>query len=213
MKAGKIHPLSRVYEIQDLGVKFDSRLDFKQHIREINSKCLRCLGFILRITKDFDDISLVKVLYFAFVRSVLEYNAILWYPDQKVLQDCLERIQKKFLNVLFYRCNGFYPAFPNSISYNTLCNMLQIDSIFSRVKRTKLLFLFKLFNGHICDSYLLSECKISVPISGLRAISNRFFQFIISHIRGTVQRSVAGPKRLGVGKCSIPYFSKYSPRT
>ena len=169
------HLLMRVHEICDLGVNFDRKLDFNSHVRLVNAKCLKSLGFILRVTKVFDNVSLVKILYFAFVRSRIDYNAILWYPSQKVWRDHLERIQRKFVNVLFFRCNGFYPTFPNNIAYSTLCNALQIVPISDRIDKSKLIFLFKLFNGHIVDPYLLGQCNFAVPKPGLRLKNNNTF--------------------------------------
>jgi hypothetical protein len=62
--------LTRDNMICDLGITFDTRLTFSNHINVIVvSGALRSLGFIIRCTKNFSDIRSLKMLYFAFVRS------------------------------------------------------------------------------------------------------------------------------------------------
>jgi hypothetical protein len=65
--------LERVGVIHDLGVLVDSRMGFVNHIGSIVSKSARMLGFIKRISRDFNDPNTYKTSYVAFVRPGLEY--------------------------------------------------------------------------------------------------------------------------------------------
>ncbi|GBN72531.1 hypothetical protein AVEN_90091-1 [Araneus ventricosus] len=75
----KAQPLNHVYKINnlvlsrsntvtDLGIIFDSKLDFSQHIDTMVSKTYRRLGFLKRRTREFSSELTLKVLYCAHIR-------------------------------------------------------------------------------------------------------------------------------------------------
>ena len=88
--------LSRVTVIKDLGVKFDDRLIFVGHIQDIYKAAIRLLGFIMRNTLTFRDITAVLSLYYSFIRSKLEYCSVIWSPTCETHQNLIETVQKKF---------------------------------------------------------------------------------------------------------------------
>lgn len=69
--------LARTQVIKDLSVLFDIKLIFKQHIRETYSSAIRMLGFVIRNTHDFDNQQVIFTLFYALVRSKLEYSNII----------------------------------------------------------------------------------------------------------------------------------------
>ena len=91
----------RVAQIKDLGILFDQKLCFINHIEFIISASSDMLGFMFRICKDFDDLLLMKIFYFAYVRSHLEYGSIAWYPNYEVYIERIESVQRRFLNYIF----------------------------------------------------------------------------------------------------------------
>jgi hypothetical protein len=101
--------LTRDNMICDLGITFDTRLTFSNHINVIVSGALRSLGFIIRCTKNFSDIRSLKMLYFAFVRSRLEYGSIIWSSNCQTHIQNLEKVQRRFLKFLAHRIDGTYP--------------------------------------------------------------------------------------------------------
>lgn len=72
--------LIRSQTTKDLGILFDSRLDFVEHINTITASALRLLGFIVRNCKQFSSVSALKTLYFSLVRSKIEYGTVIWNP-------------------------------------------------------------------------------------------------------------------------------------
>jgi len=66
--------------VVDLGVTFDRTLSFNLHIGKITCKALKMLGFIKRISSEFNMCSSLKALYCAFVRSYLVYGVVIWAP-------------------------------------------------------------------------------------------------------------------------------------
>jgi hypothetical protein len=83
----KINVLSYVYQlrhaaitctssIKDLGVFFDSKLHFHNHVDFIFSECIKLLGLIRSITLRFSSPDCLYVLYVTLVRYKLEYASV-----------------------------------------------------------------------------------------------------------------------------------------
>lgn len=70
--------MRKVAELEDLGVLFTAELTFQDHIATVCKKAYRILGLILRKFHKFASISAIIALYYAFLRSVLECNAVVW---------------------------------------------------------------------------------------------------------------------------------------
>ena len=60
----------------DLGVIFDQKLSFNDHISHVNSKAYKALGFIIRNCNNFHNVETLKSLFSAFVRPIMEYASI-----------------------------------------------------------------------------------------------------------------------------------------
>jgi hypothetical protein len=73
-------PLQRVTIIKDLGIFYTSTLSFSHHIDIITGRANKVLGFIKRNIKLFSSPTCLRSLYFALVRSILEYGVVVWYP-------------------------------------------------------------------------------------------------------------------------------------
>lgn len=62
--------------IKDLGVVIDSKVNFNEQITTTSSKAFGLLlGLTKRIAKSFNDIHVLKSVYCAIIRGVLEYAA------------------------------------------------------------------------------------------------------------------------------------------
>jgi hypothetical protein len=89
--------LSKVESISDLGVVLDPKLNFIQHIDSLISKASKMLGYIQRVGREFKDPYTLRSLYFAFVRSTLEYACCVWSPFYEIHKRRIENIQKRFV--------------------------------------------------------------------------------------------------------------------
>lgn len=167
--------INRVHTVTDLGIIFDSRFTFSAHITHLITQCYKLLGFLMRNTRTVHDVDLMVILYTALIRSKLEFGATLWYPERANERHKIEQIQARFVRLLFYRINGFYPAYPNSISYADLINHLNISAFPERVSRQRLLFVYKLLNGLYTDRTLINLIRLRVTPPGLRARPNSLF--------------------------------------
>ena len=101
--------LSRFNSTKDLGVVFDSKLSFIDHIHLKVTEATKMIGFIIRNCKMFTNIKPLKILYFSYVRSKLEYGSLIWYPYYINHKLALENVQRKFLKFLSFKIDSFYP--------------------------------------------------------------------------------------------------------
>lgn len=158
--------LSRCTSTRDLGIHFDSKLSFADHIKQISSAALKMLGFIIRNCKFFTNVTALKTLYFTLVRSKLEYGSLIWYPYYNVHIIALENVQRRFLKFLAFRSDGFYPN--RGYSQSTLLTRFEIPSLELRRIKTTLIFLYKLLHNLIDSPALLSQIYFHVPRLNLR---------------------------------------------
>ena len=73
------HKLETVTSEKDIGVTFDSKLEFDLHINEKINKA-NSLCAMIRRTYKFLNYKMVLPLYKALVRSHLEYGTSVWSP-------------------------------------------------------------------------------------------------------------------------------------
>lgn len=141
-------PLTRVVSKRDLGVLIDEKLTFGKHVEYIIAKAYSMLGFVMRSCKDFRDIRALKSVYFAHVRSYLEYASVVWHPYQDTFVNKIESIQKKFMMYALRRTvrrdeNHKLPP------YISRCESVGIDSLARRRVNACVFFVFDLLRGRL----------------------------------------------------------------
>jgi hypothetical protein len=136
--------LSRRESIKDLGVIFDSKLSFVEHIGTIAGTAFRALGFVLRISKEFSDVETLKLLYITYVRSRLEYASLVWPPIYDVHSSLIQLVQRSFLRNAVFTLNGAYPlrGYPQGL----LLGEVGLQSLLERRIEHSVIFLFKLLS-------------------------------------------------------------------
>lgn len=176
-------PLSKVDSIKDLGVILDSKLTFNAHIKHCHGKALRMLGFVFRVCKDFRSVSALKVVYFAHVRSHLEYCSQVWSPSKLFHIADLEKIQKKFVRFLFHK--GLIPdnvpnyeqPFTFNFNYNSCLNNLHLQQLSVRRKFFDIDLVLKTFTNQIDSSSFYSFFVFPPQVRALRVVNT----FQVSH--------------------------------
>jgi Reverse transcriptase (RNA-dependent DNA polymerase) len=158
--------LIRVNEMRDLGVLYNEKIDFIKHIDLTISKAYAMLGFVMRICSEFNDPSVLKVLYFSYVRSIVEYALVVWQPSYNVHIDRLESIQKKFLKFVF--CKFGYYRYIEYAPYEFKCKLMNIESLANRRRKISIFFMYDIISGHFDAPELLSLIDINVPPRALR---------------------------------------------
>lgn len=157
--------LKRTTVVKDLGILFDDRLSFKPHYQHITTKANKVLGFVLRSTKGFKKSYSQLYLYFALVRSILEYGSPIWSPFYQVHINDIERVQKKCLKVLSYR-QHFGRA---CTSYDERLSKFRVQSLEIRRKYFDLVYLYKIVHFMIDSSVLLSNITLNTKYSQRRS--------------------------------------------
>lgn len=158
--------LKRVHEMCDLGLLFDEKLTFVRHIDLAISRAYSMLGFVMRICADFDNPLVLKSLYYAYVRSKLEFGSVVWNPNYESHRVRIESIQKKFLWYVF--CKFGWQEYIRFAPYDVKCKLLNIESLSNRRKNSSALFVFDLLSGRIDAPNLLSLIDFNIPSRTLR---------------------------------------------
>ena len=117
--------LIRESDMRDLGIYFDNKLSFNNHINIIHDACIRTLG-----CPDFKNAKTLILLYYSLIRSKLEFASLIWDPHQSNQINKIERVQKKFVKQLFYR--KLIRKAPADWNYLKCCELLKTDTLEKR---------------------------------------------------------------------------------
>ena len=112
--------------VNDLGVTITPTLKWHQHINSLTSKANQRIWLTIRTLGFHAPFKSKITTYQTIVRSLLEYNTVLWNPVTKNNIIALERIQRKATN--FITCNPKRPS-PFQIEYKQrliACNLLPL---------------------------------------------------------------------------------------
>ena len=71
-------PFALVPSLDILGVKFDSRFTFEDHVRGILSRVSQRIGIFRLLKRAFVDLSVLLRCYYAFVLPILQYCSTVW---------------------------------------------------------------------------------------------------------------------------------------
>lgn len=153
--------LARPEKICDLGVVFDPKLSFSEHINTTVAKAFKMLGFIVRNCRHFVRNDTLVLLYNTYVRSHLEYASVIWEPYYDVHINSLERVQRRFLKYLSFKSSGVYPSigFPHDL----LLRQHNFESLSTRRQRVLLIFLHKVLSGKIDCLCIRQQLQLNTP--------------------------------------------------
>ena len=162
-----------VDNIKDLGVIFDSKLDFKLHIHSIIAKAKRNIFFLIHYARQFTKIHTIITLYNSLVKSSLMFESIIWEPEANYLTYEIEKIQNKFLRFISFKLN--IPMRPYDHNYENILNRLNIMTLNNSRIFQNLLFLYKIFNNYIESTEIINLFNFYVPARNTRNHNKVFF--------------------------------------
>ena len=151
----------------DLGFKLSSNLDPGLHIEMACCKALRMLGIIMRLSKDLNLTSSLKVLYCSLVRPIIEYGAIVWDPHTADNACQVERVQRRFLRFTSFLLGIKSPPH----DYSPVAIQLNLASLAERRRIMGSKFLNGLLDGSVDSPTLLSLINFKVPQRTTRSIT------------------------------------------
>ena len=155
--------------VEDLGVTFDSQLRFSEHIERICVSASKALGFIIRVTREFTDLSTIKLLFQSLILSKLEYAVLIWYPICNLHVNNINRIMRKFMKYLSYKIDNIYPV--RGYSTEDLLLRHNLDSLNIRRHRICAKFMFNLVHYKIDCSELLAKIPFNIPRQNSRNVA------------------------------------------
>ena len=157
-------PLDIKSEIRDLGVILDSKLTFHPHINKMLKSIRSTIGFLYRHSQYFSSPDTLLTLYYALVRSRLEFASTIWHANTEKAT-LIEKVQEKFLRYLYKKQFHYYPF---DIPYAELLEGYQLQSLSTRRKTASIMFISNILTNKIDDSYLLGKINIHVPRTNSR---------------------------------------------
>ena len=134
----KVHEIVKVENEKDLGIIFDKKLSFSDHIQTKIKIANRNLGIIFK-TFTYMDKEMFRTLYKSLVRPHLEYGSVIWSPRLKKDQIALENVQRRATKLL--------PALKNVTYKNRLLD-LGIPTLEYRRVRADMVQMYKKFHGN-----------------------------------------------------------------
>lgn len=150
-------PLKKVDTLRDLGVTLDTKLHLDLHIGKIINKAVQMCGFVLRACTDFKSTSTYLYLYKGLIRPQLEYAVTVWDPFYNKYTDSIERVQRKFLRAVHYRCFRAY------LSYDQLLSRYNLPTLKSRRTVFGAMILYGLCHNFFDCIDLTSQIAYLVP--------------------------------------------------
>lgn len=152
-----------------LGVTLTEDLSFNRHMNIIVAKSYGMLGFLKRVCKDFRNVAALKSVYFAHVKSHLEYTSVVWEPYYQNYDDKIESVQKKFLIYALRRSmrrdeNYRLPSFVSR------CESIGIESLSCRRFNLSALYVSDVLTGGLDSSALRSKINVIQPVRILRNV-------------------------------------------
>ena len=159
--------------MKDLGVTFDRKLTFHDHILTVAKESYQRLGFVMRNCRDFRTSLPIKIVYNALVRSKLESSSCVWNPHEGTYAVLLEKVQKAFLRFIYKRMHGYYPyLYPTKF----LLGCLGYNSLEVRRARDQLTIACKSLRGAIDAPELHTAlARFFVPNNYCRSRKHRLF--------------------------------------
>ena len=110
--------LKRVNSCKYLGVNFDCNLKWDEHINYLMKKT-SYLNLVLYKINKFMQINTLKVIYYAFFHSVINYGIITWGVSIKTIKICFKISKTKYPKYLKL-------VFKNTFEQNQPMNIKQL---------------------------------------------------------------------------------------
>ena len=131
-------PISYKTSGKFLGVTFDSKLTFKEHIKEVKIKCLKRINMLKAIRGNSWGTSPETLIftYKSFVRPIIDYSCVVYaHSGDEEIYSKLRAIETKLIKLAF----RLAPWTPYKICYQ----YFKGEDIISRVKRLAINFINK----------------------------------------------------------------------
>ena len=143
------HTLSTVPTAKYLGLTLHHKMDWEDHIGSICSKANSTLGFLRRNLK-ISSARIKEKAYKTFVRPILEYSSSVWDPYEVKHKQQIEKVQRRAARFILNR-------YHNTSSVSSMIDILKLESLEQRRKKSRLSAFYKIINNNICCEDLKNQ--------------------------------------------------------
>jgi Reverse transcriptase (RNA-dependent DNA polymerase)/Endonuclease-reverse transcriptase len=169
-------PLNITYNICDLGLTYDSKLCFDEHINILVKKAKSVSYFITSCFVGHEANFYVN-LFKTYVRPIVETNCLLWCPWKIYLIDAIESVQRRFTKRVFYMC---FPG--TNVTYCERLHVLNLQSLEERRYIVDCTYLFNILHSNnvsVLHSYFVSSggLRHQLDIKRHMITNSHFFHF------------------------------------
>jgi hypothetical protein len=179
-------------EEKDIGVTFESKFNFKKHIRTMISKANSRVGLIKRTFTNMDKFTFLPI-YKSIVRPILEYCSSIWFPIQKneILE--IEKVQKRATKLVREIKNKNYPDRLKYLNLDTLhfrrlrCDVIQAFRIIKGIDKVNINDFFT-FDDH--SSTRGHSLKVKKPRASTSVRLNSFSHRVVNNWNGLKEATV-----------------------
>ena len=119
--------LQIVNSFKDLGIIFDNKLTFRDHVFHMISKAKKSLWLLKYHSKKFKNVDAIILLYNSLVKSKLMFGSIIWNTYNEGLIYEIEKVQNDFLRYIAFKLHIQYDHFDHN--YSEIQNILGIFSL------------------------------------------------------------------------------------
>lgn len=157
--------LNKVSIIKDLGILYDSKLHFDEHIDYITNKAYKLYGFVMRLSTAFKKATTLIYLLNCLIRPQLEYGSVIWNPYYIKYALQIESVQRKFIRAVNFKC------FRSKISYEESLLKYSMLSLENRRHFLDTMFLFKQLRNKDCTE-ITNTISYNIPSMSRRIRDN-----------------------------------------
>ena len=133
------HKLINTKSEKYLGITINDTLNFNSHCNETYAKCSKIVAIIKRFFFNCPR-SVFKTLYDSLIRPCLEYCCIAWDPYRVSHINIIERVQKRYLRMMFRDWET---------SYHELLEKSSFAKLEERRKYHRLVMFYKIINNMV----------------------------------------------------------------
>ena len=173
--------ITRRNVVKDLGVLFDVKLSFKDHIDYAVSKSFKKLYYIHRKSALLKNVQTLVTIYNALVKPVLLYASTIWRPHYDVDWRSLDKVQHFFLRSAAVKVGKRMSWFDHD--YSEISNEISVCGLNATCDYNDL---FKMFNNYVDAPALLEKFNIRVPGKIFRNYKQLFRVPIYTHCEKSI---------------------------
>lgn len=133
--------LKRETKIRDLGIIYNNRFNFEDHIQMVVSSSRKKLGILKYSSKTFKNTQTLISLYKSLIQPILLFGSIIWSPQYRESIYRLQKVQNNFLRHLAFKDGNPMDRF--SHNYTAIIEKFKLPNIEAQHKYNDILFIHK----------------------------------------------------------------------